>query len=528
MSDQDSVENDASDDKSTSKGNLTGDDAIRGILKGAGVIYTGLFLNMAIAFVAQRFAAVHLSVGGFGSLLSGTALLDIGAVVAGLGLASGLTRYLPRVDKKQKRPIVKYTFIFVLPFSIVISVPTVLFADSIATVLFDDADLTVSLRIFAATIPFAAALNLAIGGIRGQMISRYQVYIKDILHPSIRFGLIMFAVVVGAGQAGFAAGYAIPYIVGAFVAIALLWRVLPSGTGVGAESNIFSEVVRYSLPFTVTGLASFIYRSIYIFLILYLLGSRAVGMYGVAYAFAQLIGMFSTAFNYLSTPVSSQLENDDRVYEAVGVQETIARWIIIATIAALVPISLFASEFLQLIYRPAYGEAGVVLIILAIGFAIKNVLQTHGPILEALGKSKLSALNTSLAATVNVIVNIALIPRYGIEGAALATTLSFVVLGILPTMEVQYFTGTTSISRRIITPIIVAVPLTAVAIPTFQMVPQTLLWIVAVSVVFALSYIIIIIVTLGFTQEDVMVIRSVEDKYDIPLGPLDIVLRRFS
>ena len=332
MTEENSNRNSSSQDESESTGDtMSEDDAIRGILKSAGVVYAGLFLNMAIAFVAQRFAAVHLSISGFGSLLSGTALLDIGAVIAGLGLSSGLTRYLPRIDKGAKRSLVVYTFIFVLPISVTISVPVVLFADHIAMVVFSDPNITVSLQIFAATIPFAAVLNLAIGGIRGQKVSRFRVYIKDILHPSVRFGLIMIAVVIGADQVGFAAGYAIPYIVGAFISIALLWRVLPSEVGTSLQRDILSDVVRYSLPFTITGLASFVYRSIDIFLILYLIDSRAVGMYGVAYAFSQMIGTFSTAFSYLSTPVSSQLENDDRVDEAVAVQETIARWIIIAS-----------------------------------------------------------------------------------------------------------------------------------------------------------------------------------------------------
>lgn len=511
----------------TDDSDLTQDGAVRDILKGAGVVYAGLVLNMGIAFIAQRFAAVHLSINGFGSLLSGTALLDVGAVIAGLGLASGLTRYLPRVNANQKRSLVAYGFLLTIPFSLVVAVPTVVFAERIATRVFNDPSIAVSLQIFGATIPFAAALNLAIGGIRGQMVSRFRVYIKDILHPSIRFGLIIIAVVIGAGQAGFAAGYAIPFVIGAFVAIGLLWRTLPEGE-TRAGRAILPEMVRYSLPFTVSGLAGFVYRSIDIFLILYFLNSRAVGLYGVAYAFSQFIGMFSTAFSYLSTPVSSQLESSGKVNEAIAVQETVARWVIIATTAALVPISFFASDILQLIYRPAYGTAGSTLIILAVGFAIQNVLLTHGPILEALGRSKLSAFNTTAAALVNVAVNIALIPDYGIEGAAVATTLSFVVLGVLPTLEVKYLTHSTTLSWHVLAPVVVAIPVAIASFPIFRAVPRTLLFVMAMSAGFAIMYVITIIIILGFAQEDVMIIRLIEDKYDVPLGPVDSILRWFS
>ena len=528
MTNSDPTKENSETEEAAEDADFTQDDAVRGILKGAGVVYAGLLLNMGIAFVAQRFAAVHLSVGGFGSLLSGTALLDVGAVIAGLGLASGLTRYLPRVDEEQKRPLVKYSFLLSLPFSLIVAIPTVLFADVIATQIFNDPEIAVSLRIFGATIPFAAVLNLAIGGIRGQMVSRFRVYIKDILHPSVRFGLIMVAVVVGAGQAGFAAGYAIPYIVGSVVALALLWKVLPKGNGLGAGKAVLPEMVRYSLPFTVSGLASFIYRSLDIFLILYFLGSRAVGMYGVAYAFAKLLGLFSTAFSYLSTPVSSQLEKGGRVHEAIAVQETIARWILIATTAALVPMAVFASDFLRLIYRPAYSGGSSVLVILIIGFATMNILQTHGPILEALGKSKVAALNTSSAALVNLVANLLLIPSFGIEGAAIATTISYIFLGVLSTVEVWYYTDMTSLSQQMLAPGFIAIPLIILFTPLFQVIPRTLLWILSLSGVFAIVYVTAVIAVLGFTRADVMVIRSVEDKYGIELGHLDAVLRRFS
>jgi O-antigen/teichoic acid export membrane protein len=59
------------------------DQAIRDVIKGAGVVYVGLFLELLIAFVAQVLAAQYLSVSGFGGLTTGTALLDIGSIVAG-------------------------------------------------------------------------------------------------------------------------------------------------------------------------------------------------------------------------------------------------------------------------------------------------------------------------------------------------------------------------------------------------------------------------------------------------------------
>lgn len=507
---------------------FTKDDAVRDVLRGAGVVYVGLVLEMGLAFLAQRFAAVYLSVGAFGNLISGTALLDVGAVLAGLGFASGLARYLPRVKRSQQRPLAKYALAVVVPTSLIVAVPTVVFADLLAANVFGEPGLAASLRVFGAVIPFAALMNIGIGGTRGQKISRFRVYVKNILHPGARFALIIAAVVIGAGEIVYAAGYAIPFIIGGITAAVLFWRNLPSESDTSGARAVFPEFLRYSLPFTVSGLSSFVYRSLDIFLLLYFVGNRAVGAYAVAYALARLISMFSTAFSYLSTPVSSQLESNERIDEAISVQTTIARWTTIVTIGALVPMIFFAAEFLQFIYRPAYATAAPTLSVLVVGFALKNVLITHGPIIEALGKSKVVAFNTAFAAIVNTGANLLLIPTYGILGAAVATTLSYTVLSVLSTLEVKYYTGQTTVSKQVIEPVLVAVPLVVVAVPLFSEVPSSLLWTFGVSGGFAFIYAAAVVVVIGFKPVEVMIIRSAEEKFGVSIGPLDVILRRFS
>jgi O-antigen/teichoic acid export membrane protein len=509
-------------------GEFTEDDAVRNVLKGAGVVYGGLLLEMALAFAAQRFAAVHLSLESFGNLLSGTAVLDIGATLAGLGLGSGLVRYLPRVDDPTKRALAEYTLVVSVVSSLLVSVALYTAADFVATVLFDTPSFATSFRVFAAVIPFSVLLSVGVGGVRGQKVSRYRVYVKNVAQPGTRFLLVMIAVVVGAGELGFLAGYAGAFVVPAILAVLLFWWTLPSERDHGNARTLAPEFLGYSLPLTVGQLASFLYRSVDVFLLLYFVGSESVAAYGVAYALAQLIGAFSTAFSYLSDPVSSQLEADDRIDEALSVQRTVARWLVIVSIGAAVPMAVYAADFIRLVYRPAYAVAGPALAVLAVGFALKNVLLTHGSIVDALGRSKLAAFNTTAAGVANLAANLVLIPRYGALGAGIATTLSFAVLGVLPTVEVWYLTGETALSRDALAPALLAVPVTAVAVPGMLAVPRTLLWTLATSALFAVGYAVAVVVVLGFSETDVMVVRSIEAEYDVPLGPLDAVVRRFS
>ena len=501
-----------------------GDQAIRDVLKGAGVIYVGLFLELAIAFVAQVIAARYLSVGGFGGLTAGTALLDIGAIVAGLGLASGLTRYLPRMTGGRKRMLAGVAVAVTTVTSLALGVVVALAAPFIASEIFGNPGVTPSIRIFGAAIPFATLLNVAVGGIRGQELSFYRVVVKNIVHPIARITLVAAAVLYGLGQAGVAGAYAVPYILSAIIALLLFYRSLP-GSRSSVDRALLSEVTRYSLPFTISGISGFVYRSLDIFLILYFLGDAAPGIYGVAYAAVSFMGMFSTAFNYLGAPIASKLESDGSVDDALRMFRLGARWLVIASVCALVPLGVFATDFITVIYQSKYASGGSALAILAAGFAAKNVLSIHNPMLEALGRSKTLSANSAVAAVSNVVLNLLLIPAFGIIGAAIATVASFLLRDGLAVIQVYRSLGRTPLTRQTVQPLAAAVPFVAATAFIAPSVPTTILWLLAVTAVATGAYVVAILVLFGLSETEVMVIRSAEERFGLEFLPVDWLIR---
>ncbi|WP_424018999.1 oligosaccharide flippase family protein [Halorientalis pallida] len=501
------------------------DQAIRDVVKGASVVTIGLFLELLIAFVAQVVAARYLSAADFGGLTAGTALLDIGAIVAGLGLASGLTRYLPRVETGEKRMLALVTVGLSLVTSTALGVAVATNAGFIASEVFGNPNVTVSIRVFGAAIPFATLLNVAVGGIRGQERSTYWVLVKNIVHPIVRIGLVVTAVLYGADQAGLAGAYAVPYVVSATIGLVLLHRTLPR-TRTDFDRDRIEELTRYSLPFTVTGVSSFVYRSIDIFLVLYFIGDAATGVYGVAYAAVSFMGMFSTAVNFLGSPIASRLESDGAVEDVMAMFRAVVRWLLVASVCALVPLGVFATDFIDVIYGSKYAAGGTVLTILAVGFAVKNVLSIHNSILEAVGRSKVLSVNSAIAAVTNLGLNLVLIPRMGIVGAAVATTASFLLRDGLAAIQVYLALDETPLSWRATRSVTLAVPFLAVVWTVVApATPGTFLWLVGITGVTATAYVVAVLLVFGLSETDVMIIRSAEEQYGLPLGRVDGLIR---
>lgn len=507
----------------------TTDQAIRDIVKGAGVVYGGLLIEIIIAFLAQVLAARYLSVSDFGGVTTGVALLNIGAIVGSLGLGRGMTRYFPRVEVEERAQIARAAYLLSVPVALMVGALVTFNAGFIAASVFGDPTVSPSVRIFGAVIPFAAALQVTIGAIRGQKISRYQVYVENIIRPVVRFSLVITAVLWGAGQTGFASAYAIPYVVSAVFAIVLFLRALPETINDWSiNPSLTRSTIRYSLPFILSGTTGFIYRSADIFLIIYYIDSGAVGTYGVAYAAARLLMLFSTAFNFLGAPVSSELESGGGIGKAVRVNHSVLRWLAIVSIPALIPLLFFPGEFISAIYGSRYADGAMALTILAVGFTIHNVLSAQGSILEALGRSRLIALNSTVSAAINVAINVTLIPRIGLEGAAVATAVSYVLMDLLLVGEVWYLTEANPLPHKVFAPIILAIPLIGATWLLSPNIPGTLPWLVFLGAVFTVVYMLAIVLVLGVESEEMMLVRSVEEQYGVDLGPITWLAERFS
>jgi O-antigen/teichoic acid export membrane protein len=508
------------------------DQAVRDIFKGAGVVYAGLLLEVAISFLAQVLAARYLRTADFGGITVGVTLVNLGAIVGTAGLDEGLTRYLPRYGSADRPPLARLAFLVTVPLSFVLGAAIALNAEFISATLLRDPSVTTSVRVFGATIPFASVLVLAIGGIRGQEVSRYRVYVENLLRPTLRFGLVVAAVILGLGQTGFALAYAVPYAVGAAVAVLLLSRTFDRSTVAASVDRIdrerTREVLRYSVTMMVSRSANFLYRSVDVFLVLYFIGAGAVGAYGVAYAAARLVGMFSMAFNFLGAPIASRVEAGTGVEDMVTAHQPAFRWLVVLSIPAMTPLLLFPEPFITGVYRPRYAAGAAALVVLAFAFGVDNVFNAFGNLLRGMGASRTLAIDSAAGAVVNVALNLLLIPRYGILGAAVATLAAYFLMDALKTVQLWSLTGRFPLSTPTVTPAVVGAPLVGAAYLLRDLVPTSLPGLVAFGAVFATVYFTAVIVLLGFEPEEVMLARSVEERFGVPLGPLDWVLRRFS
>ena len=91
---------------------------------------------------------------------------------------------------------------------------------------------------------------------------------------------------------------------------------------------------------------------------------------------------------------------------------------------------IFGDWFLSL-FGPGYTEGEIALGILSVGQVINVAAGSVAMILVMTGNERIAALGVAMSTIVNISLNAILIPVWGIEGAAIATTTSIVLWNAL-------------------------------------------------------------------------------------------------
>lgn len=189
-------------------------------------------------------------------------------------------------------------------------------------------------------------------------------------------------------------------------------------------------LLKDSWPLILTGFVISVYMKVDQIMISEMLGYQAVGEYAAAVK-------LSEAWYFVPTVIASSVfpsiintkKNNEKLYYT-RLQKLYSLVVKIALLIAI-SISFMSDWFVNLLYGQQFIEAGSVLVIhiWAGIFAFLGIASRKWLVAENL--SMLSFWRTFFGMVINIVMNLLLIPRYGIQGAAVATLISQVAAAYL-------------------------------------------------------------------------------------------------
>lgn len=340
-----------------------------------------------------------------------------------LGQASSIILLNNSEEYKEKKESTLFT-LTVLVFSV--SAVVVLFAEGISSLfptMFQKSLVQAGyIRIAAYIVLLRVLNNLFFSKIRADQESGYFTYVSIARLLLITGITIYFVVVENSGIAGILYSTAVGELI---ILAVLLVKIIPQ-MKLNFDKEILSASLKFGFPLLFSSIGFMLLNLSDRYIIKYLLGASAEGIYGLGYRVAGVLNMFLILpFNLGLLPIAYKFygKNDDkRFFSKLMTYSTFF------FIWGFIFLSLFSPELIKVFAqkREFYGAYMIVpLILLSYVFSGMRLTASLGMLLTK--NTKHIAWISIAAAALNVILNFIFIPMFGLLAAAVNTLVAFIV-----------------------------------------------------------------------------------------------------
>jgi len=405
------------------------------IVKGAGIAFIGILLGTFLKYLFNIVVARNYGATGLGLFNQGHAIVGILGVIVMLGLNSGVLRYIPRYyDKKgHVKGIIRSTLKIVLINSIIISAIIFLLSKTLAVSVFKDYELISVLKLFAIALPFYALGIMFMKITIAYKKVRYKV-VYELLYNASLITLSFIFILLGLGINYIVIAFILSMVLLCIVFMIAIYKLTPIFDSSFKEKRITKKILLFSIPLLLSGALMLIMKKVDILMLGYFTSSSNVGIYSAAARTAQLLIIGLNSFGVIFTPIISELHKKKKMVELENTYKTVTKIIFTIVFPLFLVFITFGRDILA-VFDTEFIVGFWALVILSIAHLVNSTTGSCGTIISMAGHSKIILINHVIVFTINIALNIILIPMYGIIGAAIATCSSMVIINIIRLIE---------------------------------------------------------------------------------------------
>jgi len=396
---------------------------IKKVAQNISIIIVGRLLSKFASVAAMIYLSRYLGSARLGKYSVAYAYLYFFNILTSLGIDSIVVREISKDNSKADK---------LLGNSITMKLVLSLFTVGVSWVIvaFIDYPSDVSLLIYVASFSLLSSSfqTLYQGIFQVYLDMKYPVLVMVVMNFLLA-GLTAWLIVLKAQLISFVV---LRLIVGfpGLIALILLWAlshkyVRPRPQ---IDLSLWKELLYKSWPIALTSVFTTIYFRIDQIMLFKMVGENAVGYYSAAVRLTEFLNVIPGAFMVSVFPLFSKYfvtsgEKLDKAYKlSFKCMTTIITPIAMGT-------TILAKPIIEAVYGHQFYDAFPVLQILIWSQITVSIGAVMTPLIISVDLQKLIPVKTFPLALVNVLLNFILIPRYGIVGAAIASTISY-VLGV--------------------------------------------------------------------------------------------------
>jgi O-antigen/teichoic acid export membrane protein len=363
---------------------------------------------------------------GTWSLINVTVLLIFPFAILGLRVA--IVRFLAaEKDMSRVREDFFSVFSVVCFAGIILSLLLYLLSDVFAAHIFKDASFSSYVKLASVLILFNAMFQLLRTFFRVQRKMGLFTTIS-LLYDASQVGLIVLFILLGHKLTGAITALVINGILFNTITLTIILKQI------GFQLPRFSRLktyLRWGLPLTPNDAIYWIITTSDRYMVSYFIGVTNAGIYNAAYCLGNYASFAVMPLGMVLYP------NVIKTYEE-GNRDTTknyfkysVKYLMMIAIPSAFGLSILAKPLLQILTTPEFVPGSEIVPYVAFGAVVFCFYHIGVYVIQLAGKTELVLILLSSGAGLNIVLNIILIPRLGILGAALATLIAFAIVGVI-------------------------------------------------------------------------------------------------
>jgi O-antigen/teichoic acid export membrane protein len=426
-------------------------DQARRVAGGAMVALVGGGLSMLLTTAYQVVIARHLGPAGMGLFVLGLAISTLLAEACDLGLDYGVLRFggiaHGAQDAGRFRAVVVRAL---LGTAVAGGAAAALLATGgqLVARLFGKPELESVLMPLALAVPCTGGAEVARASLRALGRALPSVASDSMAAPALRLATGAWAVAVAPSPRSAAFAYAGTEAAVLAVTLLMLWHVLPRGGRPGPVPGLF----RFSLPMSLNRVILYTNNQTEVIVLGLLAPAATVGIFGVAKRLSMIIGALLASVTVLFNPMAADLHHRGRTGELDRLFKTSSRWLFTLGWPVCLIEVLFAPDIVR-VFGGSFASGAPALVILAIGQLVNVGTGTAANLLVMAGRARLTLVTSIVFLAVSLVLDLLLIPRHGLLGAAVANASAMVLVNLLRLWLVHRVLGLEPYDRRFLRPL---------------------------------------------------------------------------
>lgn len=369
-------------------------------------------------------------------------------IIAVFGTNISILRFIPehmsQYSALSAYQVYKKTQYFVMIASVFICSISLYFSDEIAGKIFNKIYLSSLFSLASLFIIFRSLADLNTNAARGLKMIKTFALMQILPSITMLVSLLGMTVLINSKEVPIYAQFA-AWGITALFGIWIIYRTFKIKICPGDVIKTFpaKRIMGVSFPMFITSISGYFSAGMGTIILGMYRSEVEAGYFAVAVKIATITTFVLAAINTIAAPKFSELYHQNKIDELFYVAKKSTKLIFWTTTPILICLVLFGHTILKIIFGYEFTTAYIPMILLIIGQFVSSISGSAGVFMNMTGNHKILTSVIILTAIVSILLNLLLIPRFGVTGAAFSGMVCIIFWNMCILIYIKYQFGKT-------------------------------------------------------------------------------------